>query len=571
MSNNEIVMRIAGESGEGVISTGDIFTQAAARSGHHVLTFRTYPAEIKGGHAWFQVRVGDEPVLSIGDRLDVLVAFNAEGYENHIADLKEDGVLIYDPDTVTPPPHSQVAYAVAATSFARRELDFLRGKNLVFLGVLAHLFGLDPSSLEGVVRSRLGRRAELLEQNLSALLRGFEFGRATLRKADPYYLTKGDNVGRLVLSGNDALVAAALLAGCRFYAGYPITPASDIMEAMARELPMLGGVFMQAEDEIAAIAAVVGAAYSGAKAMTATSGPGLSLMTEVLGLAAMAELPCVVVDSQRAGPSTGMPTKMEQGDLNLALFGAHGDVPRIVVAPSSVEDCLYETVRAFNLAEKYQMPVILLTDQSLAHRTQTMLKPDFAKITVVDRLRAEPTASAYQRFALTDSGISPIGIPGCQGTAYVAPGLEHDEYAHPRYDPHSHTIMTEKRFRKLETAAKADAGPVEHSGAAAPEIGVIGWGSSQGPIREAVAQAEANGYRVAALYPKVLNPLPVSEMRSFATSVKHLIVPESNYMGQFANHLGATFGVQPIRLNKYGGIPFTAAEIRHAIEEVGKK
>jgi 2-oxoglutarate ferredoxin oxidoreductase subunit alpha len=372
------------------------------------------------------------------------------------------------------------------------------------------------------------------------------------------------------MSGNDAIVAGALLAGCRFYAGYPITPASDIMEALARELPKVGGVFLQAEDEIAAAAAMVGAAYAGAKAMTATSGPGLSLMVEVLGLASMAELPCVVVDAQRAGPSTGMPTKMEQGDLNLALWGGHGDVPRIVVAPGSVEDCFYQTIRAFNLAEKYQTPVILLTDQSLAHRTQTMLEPDISKIEIVDRLRAEAPNGGFKRFAITETGVSPIAIPGTPHTMYVAPGLEHDEYAHPRYDPQTHNIMTEKRFRKLQTAARVDAGPVERSGVADPVIGVIGWGSSEGPVREAIERAVAAGYKVAALYPKVISPLPREEVGAFIDSVERVLVPEANYLGQFANYLAATFGIKPVRVNKYGGIPFTTQEIFRAIEEASK-
>ncbi|MBI2862106.1 MAG: 2-oxoacid:acceptor oxidoreductase family protein, partial [Chloroflexi bacterium] len=341
MSGNELVLRLAGEGGEGVISAGDIFAAGAAHLGHYLYTFRTYPAEIKGGHAWIQGRVSNRPVLSMGDHLDVLVAFDAEAYHRHHQLLKDGGVLVYDPDTVTPENGEFVTYAVPFNKIARKELDFLRGKNLVVLGVMSYLFGLKIDALESVVRKRLGRRSELLDQNLKALEYGFDYAKANLKKKDSHYISGGDGKQRLVMSGSDAIVAGALYAGCRFFAGYPITPASDIMESMARELPRLGGGFVQAEDEIAALGAAVGASYAGAKAMTATSGPGLSLMTEFLGLAGMAEIPVVVVDAQRAGPATGMPTKLEQGDLNHALYGGHGDFPRVVIASASVEDSLY--------------------------------------------------------------------------------------------------------------------------------------------------------------------------------------------------------------------------------------
>ena len=561
-------MRIAGESGEGVISAGDIFTLAAAHSGHNVLTFRTYPAEIKGGHNWYQVRVGNKQVLSMGDKLDVLVAFNAEGYQKHLPEMREDGVVIYDPDLVNPETNGFTNYAIPMTRISRTDLDYIRGKNLVVLGALSGLFGLDPASLEDVVRKRLGRRAELLEKNLGALRAGYAYVRENVEKTDGYHLEGGTETDRrLVMSGNDALVAGALHAGCRYYAGYPITPASDIMEALAKELPKVGGMFLQSEDEIAAIASCVGASYSGTKAMTATSGPGFSLMQELLGLASMAEIPLVIVDAQRAGPSTGLPTKMEQSDLAFAINGGHGDVPRIVIAPGSVEDTFYQAVNAFNLAEKYQLPVIFLTDQSLAHRTETMPRPDLSRAPVIDRLTPTPEQlENYARFAVTENGVSPMSIPGIKVGMYVAPGLENDEHAHPKYDPETHILMSEKRFRKLEYAAQE---PIElpRYGAEDAEIGIIGWGSSEGAIREAVEIATSEGYRVAAVHPRLLNPLQ-AEVGEFIESVQTVIVPEVNYRGQFANHLAATFGFKPVRLTKYQGIPMTPGEIYRKIQEV---
>ena len=569
MPKNDIIIRIGGEGGEGVISTGDMFTTGAARTGFHVFTFRTYPAEIKGGHAWYQIRVSDKPVLSIGDGVDVLIAFDSEAYERHVGDVHEQGVVIYDPDRATVrESNGRVMYPVPLQRIAREKLDFQRGKNVLTLGIMAGLFGLDPASLEDLVRSRLKRRAELLSKNLEALHYGYEYTRQ-IRKEDGYYLGTSDHVSRLVMSGNDAIVAGALHAGCRFYAGYPITPASEILETMARQLPALGGIFLQAEDEMASLASCLGASFTGTKAMTATSGPGFSLMTELMGLASMAEIPVVIVDAQRAGPSTGMPTKLEQGDLYQALYGGHGDFPRVVVAPGSVEDCFYEIVHAFNLAEHYQMPVIFLSDQSLSHRTESLEMPDLSRLTVVDRERPrESDLKPYWRFRVTESGVSPMALPGMDAEdVYVAPGLEHGESGHPDLEPSVHELMTEKRFRKL-TTIQSELGPVPRYGSKKPKIGIIGWGATEGAIREAVERSLAAGYEVAALHPRVLNPLPEKELGAFIDSVEHVIVPEVNYQGQMAHHLAATFGFRPIPLNKYGGLPFAPGEIFRKVEEV---
>src|SRR3990172_9475081 len=408
MPKSDIIIRIGGEGGEGVISTGDMFTTGAARTGFRVFTFRTYPSEIKGGHAWYQIRVSDRPVLSIGDGIDVLIAFDAEAYERHVGLVHEHGVVIYDPDRVSPDGRNgRILYPVPLQRMAREKLDFQRGKNTLTLGIMAGLFGLAPACLEDLVKVRLKRRAELLEKNLEALHFGYQYTRE-IRKEDGYYLGSSDHVSRLVMSGNDAIVVGALHAGGRFYAGYPITPASEILEAMARELPKLGGVFLQGEDEMASLASCVGASFAGTKAMTATSGPGFSLMTELMGLASMTEVPLVIVDAQRAGPSTGMPTKLEQGDLFQALYGGHGDFPRIVVAPASVQNCFRVSVLAFSLAEKYQCPVILLSDQSLSHRTETIEKVNTDGFSVLERLRPNGVnPEDYQRYQITDSGVSP--------------------------------------------------------------------------------------------------------------------------------------------------------------------
>jgi 2-oxoglutarate ferredoxin oxidoreductase subunit alpha len=508
---DDFVIRIGGDTAiGGVISTGENFTSSASKLGFRTFTFRTYPAEIKGGHAWFQVRISNRPVYSLGDGCDILIVFDQEAYELHKADLNTGGVLIFDSDLVSPEHDGHIEYGVPFQNIARQELDFVRGTNVLILGVMAGLFGLPLSSLEDMVRSRYKRRAELVEKNLEALKYGFDYTKK-IQKQDKFWLGTADHISRLVMSGNDAISAGALHAGCRYFAGYPITPATDILETMANQLPRFGGVCLQAEDEMAALASVIGASYAGSRAMTATSGPGFSLMTELMGLASMAEIPVVIVDSQRCGPSTGMPTKLEQSDLFHALYGGHGDFPRIVLAPASVQNCFRVSVLAFGLAERYQMPVIILSDQSLSHRSETIEKVDSSGFPVMERLRPNGTSpDDYLRFELTPDGISPMAIPGVDPQPYVAPGLEHDERGLPRLSAEIHEKMTKKRFGKLD-AVRAHIDTEEFApryGDEEADLGVIGWGASQGSIREAVDRARGKGYKVAAMHPRCLNPLP---------------------------------------------------------------
>jgi 2-oxoglutarate ferredoxin oxidoreductase subunit alpha len=563
MSVENLVIRIGGESGDGIITAGDLFTLAAARCGYYVHTFRTYPAEIRGGPVRFQLRVGVRPVPSLGDRLDILVALNEEAWQLHGAELKPDGVLVYDSDEFDAPASFQgAAYAAPLTSIFK-SLNIRRGKNILALGVVCGLFDFAFNCLDGVVAEQLGhKRAEFIESNRAALMTGFRWVKENVVKKDGYVLGRPRAHGdQLVMSGNNAIVAGALAAGCRFFAGYPITPASDIMEELARRLPLAGGAYIQSEDEISAISSVVGASYAGVKAMTATSGPGLSLMVEVLGLASMAELPIVIVDAQRAGPSTGMPTKMEQSDLNLALCGGHGDAPRIVLAPRSVEDAFYQIVRAFNLAETYQMPVIVLSDQSLSHRTETMPYPDLAGIELVSRRR--PTAAElkdYRRYRLTEDGVSPFAVPGLDDAPWRATGLEHDEYCRVRYDPATHTAMTEKRWRKWQTAARRG-DDTRRYGVEKPQVGILAWGSTTGSVQEATERLAAEGWPVAALAPAMIHPLPTGVIRDFVRGLRLVIVPEVNYGGQFARHLRAEMGLETLSLTKYGGLPFAPGEI----------
>lgn len=581
MKRDDLVIRVAGEAGEGVLSTGQLITQAAARAGFGVLTDSVPPAEIKGGHSFFQIRLAAHRLHARGDQVDILLAFNQEAYDKNIKELRESGLLIYDSAEFTPPSNAGLKqYPLPLTDIAKQQLQFELGKNVVAVGAVAALFGLQFEYLTRLIEERFGRKGpEILDKNIRALEAGRRYIEENVPQTEREALrltAEGTAENVMVVSGNQAIAIGAVVGGCRRYAGYPITPATDIMEFLAAELPKVGGAVVQAEDEIAAIGMVLGASFAGCKAMTATSGPGLSLMTEMLGLASMAELPAVVVDCQRAGPSTGMPTRHEQGDLNLALHGGHGEIQRIVLAPVSVIDCFWQTINAFNLAEEYQLPVILLSDTVLAVRTESIPRPDLSRLKIVDRLAFRPNGNGsgipaaenrYLRYELTESGISAMSAPGTEGGQYVATGLEHSETARPRYDVATHAQMTEKRFRKLELATR-NAPPCHEYGDRSAEIGVITWGSTWGAVIEAIDRLAERGITVHAIAPRQLWPLPDDQIRPFMESKRVVLVPEVNFSGQFADLLQMHYQRELKRLNVYGGQPFRVAAIAEAIEGV---
>jgi 2-oxoglutarate ferredoxin oxidoreductase subunit alpha len=565
----DLIIRVAGESGDGSNATGEMLAQAAARSGLYVFTFRTTPAEIKGGPVMVQVRASNTPVRSMGDAVDVLFAFNQEAWDLHHQDMAPNAVLLYDPDEFTPPEDfTGIRYPIPINALAVQAGN-KRGKNVAALGAVASLFGIGAARLEDIVRAKLGKKADLLELNLRALQAGIDYAKNDIQKSDSFWVESQAERELIVMTGNQAIVAGALHAGIGFFAGYPITPASDIMEGLAPILPKLGGGYMQAEDEIASIMACIGASYGGKKSMTSTAGPGISLMGEAIGYASMAEIPVVIVDAQRGGPSTGLPTKMEQSDLNIAVFGGHGDSPRIVVAPASVSECFHLTVWAFNLAEQYQTPVFILSDYSLSFRTETIEKLNYSAYPVIERLTppADLPADQYKRFELTESGISAMALPGMPGFNYTASGLEHNEHGDPAYTPKAHVEMTDKRWRKFEPL-KASREYVRRFGSEQAKVGVLCWGTTAGPARGAVQMAIDEGLSVAVLQVQMLSPLPEEAIQEFIDSVEHVIVPEVNYSGQFAKLVQGTLGVKVHSFTQYTGLPFTQIDILRKIHEV---
>ena len=588
MAREDLVIRIAGEAGEGVSITGQMVTQATARAGYYVLTDSVPPAEIKGGYSFYQIRLGEKRLRARGDSVDVLLAFNQEAFDNSIEHLRTGGILIYDSAELSPPASDAYrSYAVPLTDIAKNEVELALSKNMVAVGAVAGLFGLDRQHIHRLLReSKLAKKgADILNKNLKAVDLGYAYVLEHVTERNSLEVRPSKLEGRIVLSGNHAVALGALVAGCRRYAGYPITPATDIMEFLADELPKVGGAVVQAEDEIAAIGMVLGASYAGQKSMTATSGPGFSLMTEMLGLASMAEIPTVVINCQRAGPSTGMPTRHEQGDLNLAVYGAHGEVQRVVLAPTSLMDCFWITIDAFNLAEEFQLPVIVLQDTVLAVRTESIPRPDLSQVKVVNRrtfaYRDDGDASRghgydassgperYLRYEITPDGVSPMAIPGTPGGAYVATGLEHTQAANTTSDAGVHSAMTEKRFRKLD-GVLSKAPPAHEYGDPSAEIGFLTWGSTFGVICEAIARLQAEGIAAHALAPRLLWPLATGQIDPFLKNKRMVIVPEVNYTGQFAQLLKTHYqNVQFTRLNVYGGQPFSVVSIVEAVKSAG--
>ena len=574
---DSLSVRVAGESGEGIVTVGDIIAWVAGTSGHWVYTFRTFPAEILGGHVVFQVRIGMEPVDSIGDDIDVVVALNQEASDKHYRLIRDGGAMIYDSDVVSDAglERDSVRLVGVPMNLLAKEIGVgaKAGKNLIMIGAVAQMLGMSHDTAEEVVIRRLGKRKELLEANLLGLKTGYDWAEANVKASfDDLHLPQvARRDERLILTGNQALSMGALAAGLKFFAGYPITPASDIMEFLAVELPRFGGVMVQAEDEMAAMAMCMGASFSGQRAMTATSGPGMALMLELLGHASMSEVPVVLVNIQRAGPSTGMPTKTAQADLWMALYGGNDEAPRIVLAPTTVSDCFTQMVNALNMAERYQMPVVVLSDQALSSRLETIEPWELENLPRLERVVADAPKDdeAYLRYKLTDDGISPMALPGTPGAYYTAEGLEHLESGAPNYEPEQHTIMMEKRWRKLETAYQEYRrwpDMWERFGADTPDVGVICWGATEGAVREAVARQVRRGRRVSAFVPKVLCPLPREELLDFVAGCKAVLVPEVNMRGQLAGALRSELGIDSYRLNKYAGLPFTPGEIEAKID-----
>ena len=384
---SEAVIRFAGNSQDGIQAIGGFLARLAGRSEQEVMTFMTIPSTISGGPSIFQVRIGSGEVLSAGDEADVLMAFYQHSYEEHIHSVRKGGIVIYDSDHVQPKPEWEKEYHHVAVPISGRTVEAIggtakdKGKNIFALGLVARIFDLNVPKLERLIAERFGGKDEsVLKNAMLGFNAGYGYSLGQLLETFQFTESKKRSGHQVVMTGNEALAFGLIAGGVRFGAAYPITPWSEIMELLRRELPKYGGTFVQCEDEIASISMAIGAGWAGKIAVTGSSGPGISLKTEALGWAVMAEVPVIVVDVQRGGPSTGMPTSVEQSDLNIACFGGHGDAPRVVLAPTGVEDCFYTAIEAVNIARKYNIPVVILSDQAIATRIEAFTEPNLEKV-----------------------------------------------------------------------------------------------------------------------------------------------------------------------------------------------
>ena len=540
---NDLVLGMAGAGGDGVISAGEALMTAAARDGYRAMMTKSYGPQIRGGESSFRLRLSTEPIWNIGGVLDVAVALNWDDFLRFGAELPVGGrtTVIYDSasgiaidDLPLAGVSPQEAIAVPIADMAREHAGATSAKNTVVLGLLAGWLGLPRESLLGGLRKRFAKKSpDVIEGNERAFFAGVAFAEAhPLRAARRLEVPHAPTAPRLLTDGNDMCAAAAIVAGCSFFGGYPITPSTEIMQFLSRELWRYGGTVLQAEDEIAGIGAVVGASFAGRKAMTATSGPGMSLKSEMLGLATIAELPLVCVNVQRGGPSTGIPTKSEQADLFQAAFSAHGDTVRPVIAPTSVADIFGTTIDAFNIAEQFQTPVILLSDAEIAQRKEVVDPIDAATFTIVERRAPnDRELEHYMRFQVTESGVSPISHPGMKGGNYLASGIEHTESGAPTASGAIHARMNDKRIGKL-TPLKSRRDLFTIEGPPAAPIALVSWGSVAGVAREAADLARREGIRVKILIPRLLYPISEEIFGEFFASVRAGLVIEQSHQGQ---------------------------------------
>jgi 2-oxoglutarate ferredoxin oxidoreductase subunit alpha len=578
-SNNanisEAVIRIAGNSQDGIQSIGGFLARLAGRSEQEVMTFMTIPSTISGGPSIFQVRIGTGEVLSAGDEADVLLAFYQHSYEGHIDSLKESGIVLYDSDHVTPNEEWQKKYNHVAIPISNLTIEAIggtardKGKNIYALGLICRIFNLNADKLKGLINEKFkGKNPAITETALNAFNAGHLYELGDLIETFSFSEATHRDSSQVVMNGNEALAYGLIAAGVRFGAGYPITPWSDIMELLRRELPKYGGSFIQCEDEIASIAMALGASYGGRVAVTGSSGPGISLKTEALGWGIMAEIPLVLVDVQRGGPSTGMPTNVEQSDLNIACFGGHGDSPRVVLAPANVEDCFYSAMEAVRIAKEFNVPVVLLTDQAIATRIEAFDEPDL-KTLCKDITPDLTPVEEHKPYSLEDvSGVSPRIAPGTQiksGKYPVITGLEHDELGHPTGSSKLHQEMTNKRRNKLKTLGKSLPSPQVYGGDDG-DVLIVGWGSTQGPIHEAVDRVRKAGEKWSSLHIRHINPLPEGLEKAF-DGFKHVMVVEMNDeglygYGQLAGILRARYCDPKIKgINKSDGMTYKVKEI----------
>ncbi|MFB0564281.1 MAG: 2-oxoacid:acceptor oxidoreductase subunit alpha [Candidatus Aminicenantaceae bacterium] len=573
----DISVMIAGKAGDGVLFTGNVLAKILKRSGWEVVTYRDFPSNIRGEPTNFTIRASLKKIYGRSDYIDVLIAFDCESILEHRKVMAEEGVILCDGEDLDKA-YTLKAGKITHHPFALKRLarEHFRSeiyKNMIAQGALCYILGLDFGIVKEVISEifleKKGR--DVVEKNINAVNLGFKESRKIIDERNRHFLLKKEDKDRLILSGDEAIALGALGAGCRLFAAYPICPASEIWQWLAVYMPRFNGVVVQTEDEIAALNMVLGASYAGVRSMTSTSGPGASLMMEAFGLAGIAEIPVVVAHVQRTGPSTGMPTKTEQGDLNQWLYGSHGEFPRIILAPGTVEECFEFTCTAFNLAEKYQCPVIILTEQDYGQNLRTVKKFDLSKVKIErGKLLTQEELlkyKDYKRYEFTPSGVSPRAIPSQKNGIHMIEGNEHDERGYRNEDAENRVKMMEKRMRKLKSASREVISP-KVWGEEETQIGILGFGSTLGPIQESMKQLKKEGIKAKFLQLRTLWPFPSQKVNRFIEKHRLNFVVENNYTGQLStlikSQVKPTVEVKDIR--KYSSDSFKPSEISAGVK-----
>ena len=570
---DSLLVKFGGKTGEGIDSTGEMLGYIAKESGLHVNTFRTFPPVIVGGRTAYEIHMAARPVFARGDHVHLLIAFDQDSMDLLIGETAEGALVLYDADQVEeiPSPGHGVQLVDVPLQKMAKDLGNPIVRNMIALGIVIKQLGLSLDVAKRVITEKFGSKGEKVVQlNHRAVEAGYQYEDSRLGRSFQFDVPKDQTQSLLFLSGNEAMAFGALAADCKVFAGYPITPASDIMEWLAKYLPAFGGKLIQMEDEIGALCAVIGANYAGVRAMTATSGPGISLMTEALGLAGMTETPAVIIDAQRPGPSAGQPTKHEQSDVKHLIYGSHGEFPRIVIAPGTVQESFEAIVAAFNMADKYQCPVLIASDQDLALRKQTVPEEafDLKKVKIDRGKMADPAqAENYKRYLATEDGISPRAFPGQAGLIFLASGDEHDEDGSIDVDlPEVRAKMVEKRMRKLEKMSGEDFEPIKVHGHSSARYVIVGMGSTTGPILEVLARRPELTY----LQIRRLWPFPSDEVEPILAASEKIMVVEHNYQGQLAQLIRSEVNLDVRNrlhsITKYDGTPFRPAELLKEVE-----
>lgn len=575
---SQLSWKIGGQQGEGVESTDRIFSTALNRLGYYLYGYRHFSSRIKGGHTNNKIRISTKPIRAISDDLDILVAFDQETIDFNAHELRPGGIVIADSkfNPVLPEGIDARLIPVPITNIAE-ELGTSLFKNMAASGASWALLGLPLDVFYKAVEQEFARKgAAIVEKNIEAVRRAADYiMEATGGPLEDFKLAEPDGKQKLFIIGNDAIGLGAIAAGCRFMSAYPITPASEIMEYLIKKLPKFGGTVIQTEDEIAAVTMAIGANYGGARAFTASAGPGLSLMMEGIGLAGMTETPVVIVDTQRGGPSTGLPTKQEQSDLMALIYGTHGEIPKIVLAPSTIEECFYDMVEAFNLAEEYQVPVIVVTDLQLSLGKQSAEPFDYNRITinrgklVQGELPSLGAHELFKRYAFTEDGISPRSIPGQKYGIHHVTGVEHDQEGRPSENPVNRKKMMDKRLGKMRglnvTNPILVQAPHEE-----PDLLVIGMGSTGGTIDEARERLALEGYKTNHVTVRLIHPFPTDLLVPHLAKAKRVVVVENNATAQLASliKLNAGFADKIRSVLKYDGTPFLPKEVYQQCKEV---